>query len=303
MRVSLLVSLLVLPIVGGCCASPTSSSDGNFAAPADTSEVIVEAGGFTVTQAEWDAELLSIPSRARARYENDKAKKDLADRILLNKALFEDAKGAGVTDDPAIQRSAQMASEQAFIKAFFAKLEGSAATDEMVQAYYTENIDRYSRPMVRLRHILLKEEGAANDLMGQLAAGGDFAALAQEHSQDRASKAKGGDLNWATKERYVPAFAEAAFGLSAPGLVASPVKTRFGFHIIELLERRDVQPLEDVRSGIERVLVRDSVRDHRSKRREDLGLGAKKPAKGNPAKEGARPVRPGKGAPPAASPE
>ncbi len=295
MRLSVLLSLLVLPLVGGCCSSSSSNSDGSFVAPADTSEVVLEAGGFTVTQAEWDAELLSIPARARARYDNDKAKKDLADRILLNKALFEDAKAAGVTGDAAVQRSAQMASEQAFIKAFFAKLEGAAATDELVQAYYAENLDRYSRPMVRLRHILVKEEGMANDLMGQLKAGGDFAALAQEHSQDRASKPKGGELNWATKERYVPAFAEAAFGLSAPGLVAAPVKTRFGFHIIELLERRDVQPLDDVRSGIERVLVRDAVRDHRSKRREDLGLGAKKPPKSSPSdpRRPARPRKPG----------
>ena len=293
MRLSLLLSVLVLPLVGGCCSSSSSNSGTNLVAPADTSEVIMEAGGFTVTQAEWDAELLSIPARARARYENDKAKQDLADRILLNKALFEDAKAAGVTNDAAVQHSAQMASEQAFIKAFFAKLEGSAATDEQVQAYYAENIDRYSRPMVRLRHILVKEEGLANDLMGQLKAGGDFAALAQEHSQDRASKPKGGELNWATKERYVPAFAEAAFGLSEPGLVAAPVKTRFGFHVIELLERRDVQPMEDVRTGIERVLVRDAVRDHRSKRREDLGLGAKKPPKASPS-DPRRPVRPGK---------
>jgi parvulin-like peptidyl-prolyl isomerase len=126
-----------------------------------------------------------------------------------------------------------------------------------------------------LRHILVKEEALANDLKGQLTAGGDFEALAKEHSLDRSSKPKGGELNWATKERYVPAFAEVAFGLTAKGEVSAPVKTRFGFHIIELLERRDVQPLDDVRSGIERVLVRDAVRDHRTKRREDLGLGKK----------------------------
>jgi len=298
MRFSLVFSLLLLPLVTGCCSSSSSSGGASLAAPADTSAVITEAGGFSVTQAEWDAELLSIPARARARYDNDKAKADLADRILLNKALFEDARAAGVINDPAVQRSAQMASEQAFIKAFFAQLEQSAATDAMVEGYYTENIDRYSRPMVRLRHILVKEEALANDLIGQLKAGGDFAALAAEHTQDRASKPKGGELNWATKERYVPAFAEAAFGLSVPGLVPAPVKTRFGYHIIEMLERRDVQPLEDVRSGIERVLVRDAVRDHRSKRREDLGLGTKKPPKSSRS-DSSRPVRPGTAGPPA----
>jgi len=271
--------------------------------PTDNSEVIGEAGGFTVTQAEWEAELLSIPTRARARYDNDKAKKDLADRILLNKALYEDAKASGVTEDLAIRRSARMAAEQAYIKAFFAQLEGAAATDEKVASYYQENIDRYSRPMVRLRHILVKDNGVAVDLKAKLDAGEDFAVLAEQHSLDRASKAKGGELNWATKERYVPPFAEAAFSLAGPGSVSEPVETRFGFHIIELLERRDVQPLEDVRSGIERVLVRDAVRDHRSKRREDLGLGKKSP-RPSPAsaRPGDRPKRDGAPAEGAAPP-
>jgi len=301
MRFTLVISLLLLPLIGGCCASSGSAGAGSSSAPADTSEVITEAGGFTVTQAEWDAELLSIPARARARYENDKAKKDLADRVLLNKALFEDAKAAGVTNDPAVQRSAHMAAEQAYIKAFFAQLEESAATEEVVQSYYNENLDRYSRPMVRLRHILVKEESLANELKGKISAGGDFVALAKEHSQDRASKPKGGELNWATKERYVPAFAAAAFALATPGQVSEPVKTRFGYHIIELLERRDVQPLDDVRAGIERVLVRDAVRDHRTKRREALGLGKSqgKPSAANPR----RAERPGKGSQSAEQPE
>lgn len=283
--------LLTLCFLAACAGGSNSAGGGMDALPADTSEVIGQAGSFTVTQAEWDAELLSIPTRARARYDNDKAKKDLADRILLNKALYEDAKASGVTLEPAIRRSARMAAEQAYIKAFFAQLEESAATEEKVTGYYQENIDRYSRPMVRLRHILVKEEGLANDLKAKLDGGSDFAELAKEHSLDRASKAKGGELNWATKERYVPPFAEVAFALSGPGAISAPVKTRFGFHIIELLERRDVQPLDDVRSGIERVLVRDAVRDHRSKRREELGLG-KKPTRPAPAAPEKRDVVP-----------
>lgn len=276
MRTPTLFSIALLLLASGCSGTTDQAvSDGICSSPADSSAVIGESGGFKVTQAEWDAELLSIPARARARYENDKAKQDLTDRILLNKALFEDAKAAGVTADPNVQRAARMAAEQAYIKAFFAQLEESAATDEGVQAYYQENIDRYSRPMVRLRHILVKEEALATDIKAKLDGGADFAALAQEHSLDRASKKKGGELNWATKERYVPPFAEAAFSLAKAGDVSNPVQTRFGYHVIELLERRDVQPLEDVRSGIERVLVRDAVRDHRSKRRDELGLSSK----------------------------
>lgn len=289
-----LLSISLLALALGCaCETDTSS----ICSPAaDNSETMQTAGQFTVSQAEWDAELLSIPARARSRYDNDKAKQDLADRVILNKALFQDAKNAGIADENTVKIAARMAAEQVYIKEFFARLEQEAATEEQVRVYYQQNIDRYSRPEVRLRHILVKEESEARVLMAKLNAGDDFAALATEHTLDRASKPKGGELNWATKERYVPPFAEAAFALKKDE-ISAPVKTRFGYHLIQLLERRDVQPLDEVRPGIERVLVRDAVRDHRNARREELGLGKGARAKPETARRrnqaGGAPAEPG----------
>jgi len=261
------LALTSTPVRGGEVVLPICEP------PVDGSPVLKEAGGFEVTQAEWDAELLGVPARARPRYETDKAKQDLTDRVLLNKALFEEARKAGVVDDPVVQRSARMAAEKAFIQAFFSEIEKGAATDEKVKAYYEENLERYSRPMVRLRHILVKEESEALSLKEQIDGGADFADLATEHSLDRASKAKGGELTWATKDRYVKPFAEAAFDLEV-GEVSVPVQTQYGYHVIKLLERRDLQPLAEVRPGIERVLVRDAVRDFRNGVKEELGIGA-----------------------------
>ena len=262
----LALALTSTPVRGGEVVLPICEP------PVDRSPVLKEAGEFKVTQAEWDAEVLAIPARARSRYESDKAKQNLTDRVLLNKALFEEARKAGVVDDPVVQRSARMAAEKAFIQAFFSELEKAAATDEKVKAYYEANLRRYSRSMVRLRHILVEEESEALSLKKQIDGGADFAALATEHSLDRGSKAKGGELNWATKDRYVPPFGEAAFAL-AVDQVSAPVKTRFGYHVIKLLGRRDLQPLADVRPEIERVLLRDAVRDFRNGVKEELGIG------------------------------
>jgi len=275
-----LILLSVLAFLVAACGgngdtgttTTTAGDDALCTVPADTSEIIGEAGTFTVTQLEWDAELLTIPARARGRYDNDKGRKDIADRVLLNKALFAEAKTRGLLDDPKVRMSARLAAEKAFVGALLAQVESEAASDEAVLAYYDENKDRYSRPEVRARHILIKDEALARDVHGQITGGGDFAALAREHSEDRGSKGKGGELPWATKDRWVPEFAEAAFALE-PGEVSEPTKSKFGWHIIETLEKRDMQPMDEVRPGIERILTRNAVRDFRDRIKKDLGIG------------------------------
>ena len=277
MRFHLIVLAVLAMAVAACggngdSGTAAAGADSLCVAPADSTEVVAEAGGYSVTQLEWDAELLTIPARARGRYDNDKGKKDIADRVLLNKALFGEAKARGLLDDPEVIMSARLAAEKAYVGALLAQVEAEAAGDEAVMAYYDENKDRYSRPEVRARHILVKDEALAADISSQLAAGGDFAALAREHSEDRGSKGKGGELPWATKDRWVPEFAEAAFSLEA-GQVSDPVKSKFGYHIIETLEKREMQPMDEVRPGIERILTRNAVRDFRDGVKKELGIG------------------------------
>lgn len=87
------------------------------------------------------------------------------------------------------------------------------------------------------RHILVQDRALADDLVSQLQGGADFAELAGEHSADPGSGAQGGDLGCSPPDRYVPEFAEAVS--TAPlNEVVGPVETQFGFHLIEVYERR-----------------------------------------------------------------
>lgn len=120
-------------------------------------------------------------------------------------------------------------------------------TPERLKQHYDANISKYSRPeQVHARHILLKigegknEEAVkkqAEDLVKQLRSGADFAALAKEFSEDPGSKENGGDLGFFDRGRMVPEFANAAFS-QLPNQIGDPVKTQYGYHIIETLQKQ-----------------------------------------------------------------
>ena len=133
---------------------------------------------------------------------------------------------------------------------------GADPTEEEVRAYYDENKEtQFSRPEQRcIRHILFNkdQEDLANDVKGEIEDGGDFAALAAEHSQDPSNKEQGGDLGCVPKGQFVPEFDDAAFG-AEEGELLGPVETEFGFHLIEVTEIQPggETPFEEVAPDIE----------------------------------------------------
>src|SRR6185295_7981825 len=92
------------------------------------------------------------------------------------------------------------------------------------------------------RHILLKTEDEAKAIIGQLKAGADFAALAKEKSIDPHAKQDGGDLGWFTKDTMVKEFADAAFAMKKGEISEAPVKSQFGFHVIQVQDQRTQVP-------------------------------------------------------------
>ena len=118
-------------------------------------------------------------------------------------------------------------------------------TEEEMKEYY-ENI----KPEIHARHILVEDEKTAKDLKAKIDAGESFEELAKQNSTDEGSKANGGDLGWFGSGQMVAEFEEAAYGLEV-GTVSEPVQSEYGYHIIEVLEKKEKKSYEDMKEEIE----------------------------------------------------
>ena len=144
-------------------------------------------------------------------------------------------------------------------------------TDQQAQQYYQQHLKDYAVPdQVKVRHILIavphgadaKTDAAAKakaeDVLKQLRGGADFAALAKKYSEDPGSKEQGGELGMLQHGVTVPEFDKTAFSLS-PGQTSEPIKTQFGYHIIQTEEKQTAhtKPFDEVKATIIANMVRD----------------------------------------------
>lgn len=130
-------------------------------------------------------------------------------------------------------------------------------SDAEIAAYYKKNTAQYAQPSSRdVRHILVKTKAQAEKLYRQIKAGADFAELAKKNTQDQASKADGGKFT-AFKGRTVAPFDKFVFD-AATGDLSKPIKTEFGWHIIEVLSAvkpETTTPLAEVKDSIRTTLL------------------------------------------------
>ena len=122
-------------------------------------------------------------------------------------------------------------------------------TDAEVQARYDQLKKQFGDKEYHARHILVPSEETAKEIIAKLKGGAKFADLAKQYSKDPGSAQNGGDLDWSPANAYVPEFSDALQKLQKGQYSQTPVKTQFGYHVIELDDVRDAQipALSDVK--------------------------------------------------------
>lgn len=149
--------------------------------------------------------------------------------------------------------------------------EKAPVTDEQVEQYYNEHQREFAHDkQVKMRQILIKAAGKegekdgaearklADEIAAKLKKGGDFAALARKHSQDEATKKKGGDLGYKESRELPKAVADNAFAMKE-GEVSDVIETPTGYYIIKVEGFQDagIRPFSEIKQGVKATLERD----------------------------------------------
>ena len=232
-------------------ASPIALAQG---APDD---VILENAVVKLTRADYEAELQRLPADSRAAFATDpKRVTALLNNMLIGRTMAAEARKDGLDRDPLVQRRIALEADKVLAEVEVKRIEtvAGAEFDAKVAQFlpkarerYLVDKDKYVVPeQIDASHILFSTQARSEDAAmalaqqteAKLAAGGDFAALAREFSEDPRTKSRGGHIGWFSAKQMDPPFSTAAFALKKIGDVSPPVSTRFGSHLIRLDGRR-----------------------------------------------------------------
>ncbi len=220
--------------------------------------VVAKVGDMEIRQSELDLAIENLDPQLQQLPDEQKRIAALSGAIDV-KLLAQGAVDEGLNETEDFKKRMDYIESRELHNSFFRQHVVNSVTAEEVKARYDKEIGELPKQEeVNARHILVKTEEEAEQVIEQLDGGKDFAELAKDKSED-SNKSDGGDLGWFSKGRMVPEFEEAAFALEKGAYTKTPVKSQFGFHVIKLEDRRDVQPpaLEQVEPQVRQLVMRD----------------------------------------------
>jgi peptidyl-prolyl cis-trans isomerase C len=224
---------------------------------------VASVNGKPITEAELSiaksqlAEALEgLPEEAR--------KEQLIDYMVTLRLVADEARKQKIDSVPDYNQQLAFATDKMLMEMLLRREVNKAVSPAAIKAFYNERVKAMKSEMeVHARHILLPTEEEAKAAMVELKKGKDFIELAKSLSKDPATAQEGGDLGYFTKDRMVPEFAEAAFKGSVGKVIPEPVKSRLGWHIIKIEDKRPQQPpeLATVEPQIRAFLTRKAQAD------------------------------------------
>jgi peptidyl-prolyl cis-trans isomerase C len=185
----------------------------------------------------------------------------LLEQMIDGQALVIEARQAGLPDDPTVRRQIASATDRVLETAMLSKVVGPTVTDDAVRARYQRDIaSKPGEDEVHARHILVDNEDLAKKIIVELKGGADFAALAKQYSKDPGGD-HNGDLGFFKKDEMVAEFAAAAFAMQPGQISDTPVHTQFGWHVIQVLERRKsaAPTFEEARDGLRQKMIQEGI--------------------------------------------
>ena len=223
---------------------------GTLALPALAQNVAI-VNGKPVPKARMDAleAQIKIQAARTGQPVPPEVDKQLREEVIAREVFMQEAERRGLEGSPDFRSKMELARQSVLIGELFAQYQKEhPVTDAEAKVEYDRLVGAQAPTAgakeYRARHILVEKEADAQAIIAKLKKGAKFEDLAKKESKDAGSGAQGGDLGWADPANYVPEFADALKKLNKGQTTDKPVKTQFGYHVIQLEDTRDAKPPE-----------------------------------------------------------
>ena len=221
---------------------------------------IATVNGVAVPQAR--ADFLMQQQAQRGAPDTEQMRGAVREELINREVLAQEARKAGAEKAPEVQTQLDMVRQEIVVSYYLREFaRKNPVTEAEIQKEYDRAKSQHGDKEYKARHILVETEDQAKGLIADLKKGAKFDELATKNSKDTGSAQRGGDLDWNVPGTFDKQFSEAMVKLEKGKYSEAPVKTRFGFHIIQL---DDVRPAKfaaigEVRPRIQQMLVQNKI--------------------------------------------
>lgn len=192
--------------------------------------------------------------------DNPQVRDQAREMLVTRELILQEADKRGVIQNEMVREQLEQARMSVLIAAVFEDYvakEGVAEAD--LQAAYDSVKSQYTGKEYHVEHILVEKESDAKAIIAQLKAGANFEDIAKAKSQDPGSAKNGGDLGWVSDKALVPEFSKAMVQLKNGQITDKPVKSQFGWHVIKMIDVRDVKApsMDEIKDQLKQMIMSD----------------------------------------------
>jgi peptidyl-prolyl cis-trans isomerase C len=262
MRPNTFVHLLASAASLFALAACSPSKDAKPAEVASTGPAAATVNGVPISQRTVD--LIAKQGTSSGRPDTPETRKSIVDQLVLQVLVAQEAVKKGLDKTPEVAEQLEAIRQSVLANAYvqdFVKTQ--PVGDEALKAEYERIKATMSGTEYKARHILVAKEAEAKEIIARLRKDpGAFAKLAAEKSKDPGSAARGGDLGWFDLRGMVPEFGAAVSKMDKGKISEEPVKSQFGYHVIQLEDTRPIEApsLDDVKPQLTQQLQQQAVK-------------------------------------------
>jgi peptidyl-prolyl cis-trans isomerase C len=263
LKSALLLAAAVALGTTACTKPAEDAAKPGSAVTAPAAKTVVTVNGTKINSQTLDTFLQAVTGKPAAEAAPEQ-REAMLDQLVNMTLAAQAAEKDGLAKDPDVAARIELLRTQILAEAASEKYaKAHPVSDDEIKAEYDAQVAMMPKED-KARHILVETEDAANAVIKDLDAGGDFAKIAKSQSKDSASAANGGDLGWFPAQQMVKPFSDALAKLEKGATTKAPVQTQYGWHVIQLEDTRasEAPAFDDVKEQVKMLAQRKKLQTY-----------------------------------------